>query len=169
MTWFWVQLSRVLLMLRFEQGGGCGVCVLLRGALSCVLMQIPALTINLWLDTRCGKCLHCWWNTGIRMLLQGKSSLHSGATARSRSPQSLEEKTFPAQFFFFSFEKPSSYWVLRDCCICFGALGNWLPLVWAREERTSVAESVALGAGSRQARPAAQWYSTVSRSHATGG
>lgn len=60
MTSFCKQLSRVLLVLLSEQGGGYGASLLLQGMLLCVLIQIPALTIRLWLDSRCRKDLHFW-------------------------------------------------------------------------------------------------------------
>lgn len=47
MASFWVRLSRAALMLLSEQGGGYSVRAVLQGALSCVPIQISALTVNL--------------------------------------------------------------------------------------------------------------------------
>jgi len=47
-------------MLSSKQGGGNGADTLLQDVLSCVLIQISTLTINLWLDTRRRKYLRCW-------------------------------------------------------------------------------------------------------------
>lgn len=132
MTSFCKQLSRVLLVLLSEQGGGYGASLLLQGMLSCVLIQIPALTIRLWLDSRCRKDLHFWWNAGIWMLLKASSPCTLEPFFGLSPLRAWKETLFLHNVFLSKAQQLLSF---RNCFICFGVLGNWLPLEWVKGER----------------------------------